>query len=250
MEFYKLIHSEHQLRKFHSLLSPLEDDEAYFVSLSVRKKYLDADERDFYQLSRAEMFARKLVKDSQFETFLRTMRSLEVNNAGGYTSKNYLPLPAKALVVYSQINPVSGTQALKEFQLKVNDLLFELPTNPNAKSQLARLDTMLMNCYQRSSGKKTLLDIDIDNKNVYYVERLVSELNVHDVVCHVIKTKSGFHVLMDKSTVKFNYHALVYEIDRELKERGDEGEVVVNRNYMVPTPGTYQAGEKVMFIDV
>lgn len=244
----ELIHDVEQLRRFHSLLAPLQDDEAYFLSMSVRKKYLTADERLFYELRNAEMFARKLVKDSSFETFLRTVRSLEVSE-GGYTTKNNLPMPEKAMVVYAQINPVSGTHALREFQTKATDLMFDLPTNPAAKKQLARLDTLLMNCYQRSHGQKTLLDIDVDTDNFYYVERLMNELKLRDVEFEVIATRSGFHVLMRRETVKFNYHKMVTEIDFEMKENGDKGEVVVNKNYMVPLPGTYQAGTPVVMLE-
>ena len=244
----ELIHNEEQLRRFHSLLAPLQDDEAYFLSMSVRKKYLTADERLFYELRNAEMFARKLVKDSSFETFLRTVRSLEVSE-GGYTTKNNLPMPEKAMVVYAQINPVSGTHALREFQNKATDLMFDLPTNPTAKKQLARLDTLLMNCYQRSHGTKTLLDIDVDTDNFYYVERLMNELKLRDVEFEIIATRSGFHVLMRRETVKFNYHKMVTEIDFEMEDNGDEGEVVVNKNYMVPLPGTYQAGTPVVMLE-
>lgn len=245
---YELIHDVEQMRRFHSLLAPLQDDEAYFLSMSVRKKYLTPEEREHYQLRNAEMFARKLVKDSSFESFLRTVRSLEVNE-GGFTTKNDLPMPANAMVVYAQINPVSGTHALREFQTKVTDLMFYLPTNPAAKKQLARLDTLLMNCYQHSHGKKTLLDIDVDTENFYYVDRLMNELNLRGVDFEVVATRSGFHVLMRRETVKFNYHKMVKEIDFEMEENGDDGEVVVNKNYMVPLPGTYQAGVPVLMLE-
>lgn len=249
MTGYDLLYDEDELKRFHNVLSEngLASGEAYFVSLSARKKYLEPKERLYYDLNRAEMFARKLVKDNSFETYRRTVRSMEVSY-GGYTTKSDKTIPEKALVVYAQLNPVSGKQALREFYQKTNDALFDMATNPEAVKNLAKLDTLLMNCYQRSRGSNNLLDVDFDTKETKYVDRFLDVLRSHNVDFWVVDTRSGYHVLMAKNTVKFNYPAEVQKLDTELKEKTGDGEVVVNKNQMVPLPGTLQGRYKVKML--
>lgn len=246
---YKFIYDEEQVKHFHSLLSPLKDDEAYFVSLSARNKYLTQEERLAIDLGRTEMFARKLVKRSDYETFIRILRTYEVND-GGYTSRSNIPLPEKCIVLYANINPVSGMKALKEFYEKSTQLLFDLATDKEAGKRLASLDTELMNCYQRAKGTRTFLDIDFDIPEIDLVKDVCSDLKNHNVIYHIIKTKSGFHVLVQRDTLKYNYTEVVKKANDEAIKKYGHAEVVVNTNEMVPIPGCTQAGHQVSIIEV
>jgi len=246
---YKFIYDVDQVKKFYSLLSPLNNDEAYFVSLSARNKYLSAEERQEIDLGRTEMFGRKLIKYSDFETFIRVLRTYEVND-GGYTSRSNIPLPMKCLVLYVNINPVSGMKALKEFYEKSTQLLFDLATDREAGKRLASLDTELMNCYQRAKGTKKFIDIDFDIPEIDLVKDVCSDLKTHNVIYHIIKTKSGFHVLVQRDTLKYNYTEVVKKANDEAIKRYGHAEVIVNINEMVPTPGTIQAGHQVSIIEV
>jgi len=245
---YKFIYDVDQIKKFHSLLSPLKDEEAYFISLSARNKYLSIEERKEIDLGRTEMFARRLAKKGDYETFIRVLRSYEAND-GAYTSRSNINLPMKCLVLYVNINPVSGRKALKEFYEKSTQLLFDLADDKEAGKRLSTLDTELMNCYQRAKGTKKFIDIDFDVPEIALVNTVCSDLKVHDVIYHVVKTKSGFHVLVQKDTLKYNYTEAVRMADQEAKKVYGHAEVVVNSNDMIPIPGTIQANHQVKFID-
>lgn len=251
MSYYKLIHSEDEVRKFYDLLGDLLPEEAYFLSMSARNKYLTEDERKQYELGRTEMFSRKLVKRRSFEIFMRTVRSFEVAH-GGYLSRGNVPLPEKCLVMYANVNPVSGRKALQEFYSKTTQLLFDLSTSPEASQKLSGLDTELMNCYQRAKGTKSLIDIDFDvpEEGFDLVERFVAEMRDNGVTTHVIKTRSGYHVLLRREDIKFNYVAVVSTLHEEAVKRFGHAEVMVNKNDMVPMPGTMQAGHPVHFMEV
>ena len=247
---HKLIYSETELQKFHSLLTrkPLEPSEAFFLSMSARNKYLTPEEREVYDLGRTEMFARKLVKSDKFSDFLRVIRSMEVNE-GGYTSRGGKVLPSKCMVVYANINPSSGKKALKEFYSKTQEFLFD----GNQDFQYGRLDSVMMGCYQRNRGQRNFLDIDFDipEEGESHVRDFCAGLQTVDVKYHVIKTRSGYHVLLEKDTVHFNYPGMVEIFDTRVQmEFGKEHvEVVVNKNEMVPVPGTIQSDFEVRFVD-
>lgn len=251
MSYHKLLYDEDQVKEFHSLLSPLKEHEAYFLSMSARNKYLTDEERCHYELGRTEMFARKLVKRPEFDVFLRTLKSLQVSH-GGYTSRTGVPLPDKCLVVYTNVNPSDGKKALKQFYEKSTQLLFDSMDKADVEKKFASLDTELMNCYQRSRGTRTLLDVDFDvpRDGVDLVKDVVSDFASHDVKYRVIETKSGFHVLVHKNTIEYNYTEVVKLANTEAEKRYGHAEVVVNKNEMCVVPGTVQAGHKVRFLEL
>lgn len=248
---YRFVYSEDEVKKFFSILSPLKPDEAYFVSLSARNKYLTDEERKAIDLGRTEMFARKLIKQYTYEAFIRTIRTYEVND-GGFTSRSNIPLPEKCIVIYANINPVSGRAALKEFYEKTTQLLFDLSDDKDSRKRLASLDTELMNCYQRAKGTKKFIDIDCDvpDEGIDIVELVIAELKANGVDYHVIKTKGGFHILIDRSTLHYNYTTIINKANKLAVERFGHAEVVVNKNNMVVIPGTIQAGFNVHFLDM
>ena len=251
MEHYKIVHSVDEIKKFYDLIGELKDEEAYFLSMSARNKYLTEEEREQYELGRTEMFARKLVKQNSFEIFMRVVRTFEVAY-GGYLSRGGKELPPKCLVLYANVNPVSGRKALQEFYNKTTQLLFDLSTSPQASAKLSGLDTELMNCYQRAKGTKSLIDIDFDvpEEGFDLVERFVATMRERGVTLEVVKTASGYHVLLRRETLKFNYPAVVSELHEEAVERFGHAEVMINKNEMCPLPGTFQAGHKVRFLEI
>ncbi len=247
-----LIYDELELEKFHKLLPPLEADEVYFLSLSARNKYLNEEERAFYDLGRSEMFARKLVKDSTFEKYLRAIRSYEIQS--GWEGRGGKILPDKCLIVYANINTCSGKKALQEFYSKSNEILFNLANNPEAYEKLRYLDTDLLNCYQRATGTSKWIDVDFDAPDRDFLLRQVfeflTELRINKVEFKVIETRSGYHVLLNRDTLKYNYTRIVSQLDAEAKfVYKDKAEVTRNSNSMVPAAGCLQGGFKVKFLD-
>lgn len=271
--YHNFIYDESQIRKFVALLAPLKADEVYLVSMSARNKYLEKAEREELELTRTEMFARKLVKPSPkargtiSDVYIRVLRSLEVAR-GGYTSRSGANIPDKCLVCYANINPSSGIKAFKKFNNIMMEALFDMRTNSTMENAFAHADSKLMNAYQTERGKLTLLDIDFDipvegfDILVEFRKRILQD---HETAMlklpeekrgplkhEVIETKSGYHFIIDKSNLKFNYNLAVQLAHDEARARFgvDHVEVILNKNQMVPVPGCLQAGHKVRFMDV
>lgn len=249
----KLIYDENEVKKFFGLLKPLEKDEVYFLSLSARNKYLTPEERIEYDLGRTEMFGRKLVKRNSFEDFLRTLHSYEIES--GWTGRGYKTLPQKCLAVYANINVSSGKKALQEFYQNMNETLFNLANDEGALERLRFLDTELLNCFQRSRGARTWIDVDFDcpskDLGLSYVGSFREDLKRNKVESVVIETHSGYHVMVKRETLKYNYTLILAELDKIMKNQFPDGgaEVVVNKNEMVPIPGCLSAGFEVRILD-
>jgi len=257
-EFHDLIWSEDEVRKFVRILSPLKQEEAYFLSVSARNKQLTEEERRYYSLGRTEMFFRRLVKNTKTDipledTYLRVLKSMCVKR-GGYTSRGGIPLPDKCLMVYANLNPSSGLKALKMFENQIMDALFDFRTDPEKESAFGHLDTLLMNCYQKCRGTKTIIDIDFDipEEGFSIVENFLYSLQEHNVIYYVIKTKGGYHVLLKNDSIGFNFHEGVQKANAVAQKQfgTDHVEVMINGNGMCVVPGTYQAGHKVKFLEI
>ena len=246
---YNFIYDEAEVDKFFSLLSPLKTDEVYFISLSARNKYLGKEEREFYSLVRTEMFARRLVRQDRH---IKSIRTLETND-GSYLTKNGKNIPAKCIIVYANINPSSGIKAYKMFQDTTMNDVFQSIDNPDIMKNFNKLDVKLMNAFQKATGTRTLIDIDFDipEEGKDILDIFLSYMKAGKVEYHVIKTHSGYHVLLNKNTINFNYTKHVQEANDQAQDiyGTDHVEVVVNKNAMVPVPGTLQGGHKVKIID-
>lgn len=247
-----LIHDESLVDSFYTqFLAPLVKDQVYFVSLSARNKYLDEEERRRYDLGRTEMFSREVVRD--VHDWRRTFRRLEAN-AAAYRTRTGLELPQQALVVYANVNPSSMLRAYTSFCAEMNQCVADWTLSiANGKESniipLTRMDRTLLNHVQRSTAEKHQIDLDLDTDNYSLVDELLSYLQ--DVKYLVVNTKGGYHVLINRESLnlkdsKFKkglYQHLIPNLHSRAKEGG--GEVVVNKNGMVPVPGTFQGEHKV-----
>lgn len=231
-----LIWSTEEIERFYALLPPLEEDEAFFLSLSARNKYLTLEERTLYDLGRSEMFGRKLVTSNSVKRYLAAVRQYDC--PGGWLTRSELEIPSKCMVVYANINPLNGRKALFDFQRSVLDHLEGTKPDP---SFLKNVVSRLHNSYQRSRARKVWIDVDFDapkDVGLKMVREFVEHLSEHGATYWVISTAGGYHVLV--KDIHFNYTPKVSELNL-WASKGFGGEVMVNRNDMVPLPGTRQA---------
>jgi hypothetical protein len=253
-ENYVLLIDEDEFEKFYKHCVPeLGPDEVFFISLSARNKYLTEQERRDLELGRTEMFARRLIRQRDFSRFTRTLHQLEVAE-GGYLTKNNSNIPSKAIVVYFNINPSSTLKALQEFNSKVAEYQMELAQKALKKAdpsdtlaRMNKLDVLLMNCYQRNQVKSYWMDIDFDIPKDRYdiVEILLNDLKEKGVGYVVIDTKGGYHVLLNKKDLNYNFNESIKKCNEEANKswpEGDWGENVNNKNMMVPLCGCLQGG--------
>ena len=135
----------------------------------------------------------------------------------------------------------------------MNETLFNLANDAGALERLRYLDTELLNCFQRSRGARTWIDVDFDcpskELGMSYVDTFREDLTKHRVEHHVISTRSGFHVLLRREDLNYNYTEMVRGLDEVMKKQFPEhAEVVVNKNEMCPIPGVLSAGFEVRMI--
>jgi len=243
-----MIYDKEHLQKFVSILPELTKNEVYFISLSARNKYLTEEERLFYHLGRTEMFGRKLVRNK--EDYIKKIERL-FDSLPSYKTKNGKNMPEKAMVCYANINPSDGVKAYLEFNSYINEILIK-DLESNGKFQhnnFKKLDTIIMNFYQKSRSRKNFIDVDCDTKDKDIVRALVSQFLLNKLKFHIIETKSGYHILIERNSIKYNYMIDINNANQQQISIHKEGEIVLNKNEMIPIPGTLQAGFKVRFID-
>jgi hypothetical protein len=246
-----LIYDKEQFNKFINILPDLQNDEVYFISLSARNKYLTDEERKFYGLGRTEMFSRNIIrKKEDFEYVLSKLEST-LHYKLTKTKQN---IPEKALVVYININPSSMIKAYFNLANEMNKELLDINMamqhnkQPNY-SGIHLLDRKLMNCIQTARSRKIFIDIDFDVEDDIPINGFMMDLRIREIKSHTIKTKSGYHCLIDLASMKdkkFNLNSIVLSYNVLAKQT--DGEVIINTNGMIPVPGTLQAGELVRFL--
>lgn len=243
-----LVVDQEQFNRFVTeVMPPLKPGEVYFVSLSARNKYLTAEEREAFGLGRTEMFGRTLCHGD----WDYTMRKLAATLAYK-TTKNGQPIPQKASVVYVNINPSNSVLACMNFAkvvMQINSELLsgymsEKETTPNLKG-LDKGDRLLMNEYQKATGTRYYLDVDVDGP-VEYADDMKRFLNNHSVVHHLVQTRGGYHFLVNRKSLnesRCQLHKMVADLNEDAKKHG--GEVIFNSNAMVPMVGCLQGNHLV-----
>lgn len=232
-----------ELLKFVSLLPPLYSDQVWFVSLSARKKYISEKEASEINLNRAEMFNRQIIRST--EKFSHVIQRL---SAEGYYTKDGHPYPEKSIVTYFNINPTSMINAYAKFTKQVTNLLAELslkegPIAEHTLTQIKKLDVLFMNHVQQQRSIKNFIDIDVDTKDKKVLQTLLNELKNNNASCLVVSTHGGYHVLIYRNTINFNYHEIVAKCNSMTSK-----EVIVNPNEMIPLPGTMQGNHLVKLL--
>ena len=228
---------------------------------AARKKYLTEQERSDCNLGRSEMFERKLVRTNNWNKFLRTVKKFETNEQA-YTTKTGIPIPSKALVCYFNINPSNCLKAYNDFSKTMNDYLFELGNlaisggdTENIMYRLNKQPTLLMNAYQKATGTKHWLDLDMDiNKNFLpYIRKIVSQIKDRKGRGYIIDTKSGFHLLISKDTKfsrDFNPKTIVEDaLKVASSSKYETKEIIQNSNQMIPLPGCFQGNYPVTVLN-
>jgi hypothetical protein len=241
----ELIWSEEQIQKFVTRNFPngLKPSEVAFVSASVRNKYLTEEERLFFHLGRSEMFNRKIVHNLD-EYVLKVLQLSK--QLSSYTTKTGYPMPAHAAILYANIHPSDSFGAYAIFNEKIQKELVSYVRNPKHDIAVFKtMDTLIKTAYQKASGTKLFIDVDFDTQTDSPFCEFADSLNSNSVTYYAIQTRSGYHVQLLRETIKYNFH----EVLQDLQEGYPScGEIIVNKNAMVPIPGTIQGGYKVHYV--
>lgn len=264
MSHYEIIGDEKELKWFFdNILPPLQKEEVYFVSLSARNKLLTKEEQKELNLGRTEMFFRQIIRERNWEKFLRKIKRFETS-FGSYKTKNNSNIPNKAIVCYVNINPSDSLKAYKEFNKTMNEYLHELTIcasrgrdMSNIISRINKQDRLLMNCYQKARGVKYWIDFDIDTphyKEIEYVlQDFVEEVKERHGKAYIIQTRGGYHLLVSRDTAfdkEYNPRVILREANYKIARYLSSGvsgklenigyEIIQNNNEMLPLPGLFQ----------
>jgi hypothetical protein len=256
----KIICDESQLHYFYdSIMCRFNPTEGYFFTLSARNKYLTEEEQNEYHLGRSEMMSPILLTHDDFSVLLSRLKRYECNSEG-FTTKNGKPIPQKALAIYANINPSSIVKGINKFKKDTDDILDDAlysvikGSKPNF-DKLSSVHSMFLTSFQNIYSRKLWLDIDMDvSKDFKFWEspdwKLICDfynLGIKDY--YILDTHSGFHLLISTSKIKFDPNNIIraltniYEIKKLQKK-----EIIINKNSMIPCPGTYAGEYPIKFI--
>jgi hypothetical protein len=258
----KIVGDEEMLKSFLTHFPELVDDEVFFLSLSARNKYLTDAEREQFDLGRTEMFSRQTAYDR--DGILMAIARMEADLAVRKT-RNGSEIPHHCLVTYLNVHPSSTMDAYTAFKNQLdhhyNETFKAILHGKIANYEpFLRSRTHLMNHIQKSKSRRIYIDIDVDcsDDDLAFDTALAVSTDLFNCgIKHLrVHTQGGYHILIDREQLntfnkssakseKINLHRDVVAGNNMVKDHG--GEVVFNKNAMVPLPGTYQAGKLVTF---
>jgi len=257
-EYIKVIADEAELKWWYKYVVPsLKPNEIYFVSMSLRKKRLDPEQRKI--LPHNEMWNKTQIRHQGWESFVKHIRRMEVR------VDSYFPHEAEsfinsALVCYWNICPIDCYAAMKDQMNHLTEIMTTLTDSALKNSQggieqayykVRKSFDTCQSLFARNFGEKAWIDFDIDIDGAFdiHIYRCLREyfhslFGLGNVI--FVKTVGGIHCLIRKEVYKMN-PAIV--IDGVKKIVSNLKEVVKNDNNMCPLPGTFQYGIPVIVLN-
>lgn len=227
---YKIIKDEKELNKFIDWLPQLEDGQKFYISLFARKKYgategLKADKGQLKRFTASK------------EQMINKIKKLEVE-LGSYECDG-IQVNQNSLVLYITPNPRDMHRAgLKTIQ-ELTKFLVDGKKIYNAQSTALNMIQV--------SGVKKYFDMDIDFREgkdcsleTLYNWFLVNDIiNKEAVVGNIIKTRGGFHILVELDKISEQYKKKWY--NNFTNTKSDIFTVMANSDNMIPVPGCTQS---------
>ena len=260
-----LIWSEEELTKFYNeIFQPLELNEVQFISLSARNKYLSEEQKQEIRLGGTQMLFKTVLREYNLRKFMAKVHQID-ESSKYYYSLNDKEIPRECLCYYANINPSDTLKATKEFKQLLDEYDEEtvrvamsekrdVTKFENIMRRYTNLHNNLLTCYQNSRSRRVWVDfdldfIDIDKKDM--ASDIIFLMNIFvnrwDSV-HIIDTRGGIHFLCKVSDFnkEFNTNTILKALTDELGSLCKE--IVLNKNEMIPIPGTYQGGYPVTMV--
>lgn len=213
-EFYRLIADESILDQFINWLPELKPNEKYYISLFARKKYAPNLKSDKAQLKRV-LATKDRIKEK--------IRQMEIPY-GGYKVDGEV-VPQEALAIYITPNPRSLTGAMKQLAKQLVDAGFEgRVINPVSEALTA---------VHQNLSKSYFKDFDFDGVDLEST-LMVAYSVINKSAVHILKTRGGFHLLVELSKIEKEFEKKWYMGLSSLQGcdvRGDN---------LIPIPGCIQ----------
>lgn len=259
MEYYKFIQDIEEMNRFYNLvLKPKASYELISLSASLRGKLMNAEEKQLFPLNKHEMFSRKVVYNSTFNIFLRTVADYETNklalctpiwsdqNSNGYELRTP---PQEALRIHVNINNSDGRKIPDKL---VSDLCSKAFSLNYCKEEEREniLNNLIKRCLkggevlaQQEQSIREWADYDIDmNSLPLDYDKFVSDirkkiqlfLEMGQYI--MVSSPNGLHILVRNGSFKTIPKNMLDDI-RDLDY--DFGEIKRNKGDMIILPGTY-----------
>lgn len=214
-----IIVDEAELDSFLSLLPPTVSEEScYFLSLFARKKYIEDESLKKHFPSNSNQIKRDTAGKERIKDRLRTWE----HDINYYKIKDVIA-PPNCLVAYINPNPRDLKKALKNFVTEAIGKVFSDSPNGNI---IRNLYTTI----QSARGSTHFYDFEYDGVEENELLDNLASINLYNY--HVVKTRGGFHVLIE------GINDSMYKSLSKIKGF-DKGE---GTDKLCPIPGCIQGG--------
>lgn len=223
MANYEIIKNENLLREFIQWLPELKKDETFYCALLARKKYCSDVKQIKSDKAQLKRFTSNKVR------LFQKIKQLECEL--GCYQQNEIDIPQEALALYINPNPRSIKKATVNSVKRLLDLVTSnnIGYNPNQE---------VLSEIQKACGSKVYVDIDIDTteecltRNDFHNKYFYSQINRN--AYHVLRTRGGYHALVELSKIDSFYDKCWYNNILALKS------VDIVGDNLIPIPGCTQ----------
>lgn len=262
-----IIWSEDEIKKFFNLIFPStwSKNEIAFISLAARNKY-SKEKIDLGH--RPEMLDKSVIKINNADLYFAKIKRFDTE---GYLDNNNSIIPKEVMAIYVNINLSDTIKAWSKIKNRINEIDEEILSHSffnsnkldHAISQINNLPNIWFSQIQNTYSRKFWIDIDVDIEDPNQVwtdkktlrEVLVENIHSQSLIRElkntiIIHTRGGFHILINCRENQFDKRINPETIRESIEYQVVDftKEVVINKNGMVPCPGTYQGGYKVYAI--
>lgn len=217
---YEIVKDEKRLRDFIDWLPELLPHECYCVNLFARNKYC----KEITHINSDKSQLKRFTADKKW--LLKKIKQLETP-VGTYWQSE-IPIPQEALALYISINPRSQEKAAKATLIKLANLVTQPYNNYNVHQEA-------LSEIQKACSRKIYFDLDFDTDVPFfniYEEAVKQHINLDAV--NVLKTRGGFHLLIELSKIGVGYSKTWYNGLTSLPS------VDVKGDALIPVPGCTQ----------